>query len=198
MAGEEQFTIGTRANCSDGACGEVRRLVIDPGTDTVTHLVIGPEHGHETGRLVPVDLVDTTAGELSLRCSLAEFNGLDPAEERHLVAGMEGVTGGTIGGAPADWAGPAHRYTAVDDVVPEGETQVLPGQPVHAVDGEIGRVQGFVVDQDDHRVTHVLLQEGHLWGRKQVAIPVSAVTMIDDWVRLNITKDEVANLPPVG
>jgi hypothetical protein len=30
------------------------------------------------------------------------------------------------------------------------------------------------VTQPGH-VTHVLLQEGHLWGRKEVAIPITAV-----------------------
>jgi PRC-barrel domain len=67
----------------------------------------------------------------------------------------------------------------------------------HALDGEIGRVQGLLVDPDDHRVTHVLLREGHLRGRKQVAIPVSAVTGIQDGVRLNITTQQVQDLPPV-
>jgi Amino acid permease len=38
----------------------------------------------------------------------------------------------------------------------------------------------------------------HLWGRKQVAIPVSAVASIDDGIRLNITKRQVEDLPPVG
>jgi hypothetical protein len=50
------------------------------------------------------------------------------------------------------------------------------GDPVHALDGEIGRVQGLLLDPDHHRVTHVLLQEGHLWGHKKVSVPVSAVT----------------------
>jgi hypothetical protein len=46
-------------------------------------------------------------------------------------------------------------------------------------------------------VTHVLLKEGHLWGRRQVAIPVSAVASVDDGIRLKITKQEVEDLPPV-
>jgi len=46
-------------------------------------------------------------------------------------------------------------------------------------------------------VTHVLLQEGHLWGRKEVAIPISAVTGADDGIGLNLTKDQVRDLPPV-
>jgi sporulation protein YlmC with PRC-barrel domain len=72
------------------------------------------------------------------------------------------------------------------------------GESVHALDGEIGKVQGFLVDPDDNRVTHVLLQEGHLWGRKEVSIPISAVTGVDAGIRLNITKKQVEDLPPVG
>ena len=74
-----------------------------------------------------------------------------------------------------------------------------PQNRVHAVDGEIGRVQGFLVNPGDDRVTHVLLQEGHLWGRKKVAIPISAVTGVDDaGVRLSLTKEQVGELPPVA
>ena len=36
----------------------------------------------------------------------------------------------------------------------------------------------------------------HLWGRKQVAIPVSAVASVDDGIQLNVTKQQVEDLPP--
>ncbi len=45
--------------------------------------------------------------------------------------------------------------------------------------------------------THVLLDEGHLWGQKRVAIPIGAVKDVEDGVRLNLTKDEVRDLPAV-
>jgi hypothetical protein len=45
-------------------------------------------------------------------------------------------------------------------------------------------------------VTHVLLQEGHLWGRKDVVIPVSAVTKVENGIWLNLTKKQVEDLPP--
>ena len=54
-----------------------------------------------------------------------------------------------------------------------------------------------MIDPTDHHVTHVLLDEGHLWGKKQVAIPISAVKDVDDGVRLTLTKDDVGELPPV-
>ena len=47
-------------------------------------------------------------------------------------------------------------------------------------------------------MTHVLLQEGHLWGRKEVAIPISAVTGVEAGIRLNISKQQVESLPSVA
>ena len=89
------------------------------------------------------------------------------------------------------WAWVTGRRSSSSHAVPLGETEVERHESVHAADGEIGRVEGFVVDPADHKVTHVLLQEGHLWGRKEVAIPISAVSSVDAGIRLNITKKQV-------
>ena len=88
--------------------------------------------------------------------------------------------------------------TVTYDAVPLDEVEVRRGDHVHATDGHIGKVQGLVIDPDSHHVTHVLLQEGHAWGRKEVAIPIGAVTSVDaDGIRLNLTKQQVQDLPPV-
>jgi uncharacterized protein YrrD len=71
------------------------------------------------------------------------------------------------------------------------------GEQVHATDGEIGKVKGLVIDRTSHHVSHVLLEEGHLWGRKEVAIPISAVAGFDKGIQLNLTKDQVQDLPAV-
>ena len=195
MAAETEFVIGAKANCTDGPCGEVTRLIVDPAARTVTHLVIDPAHGEEQGyaRLVPLDLVDAAADEIRLRCTLAEFGQLERAEERVLVEGR--ATGLGPGGTRAPMGVPKAARTVVEEIVPLGETQLRPGEPVHAVDGEIGHVHGFLVNEG-HRVTHVLLKEGHFWGRKEVAIPVSAVTGLEYGIRLNLTKKQVEDLPP--
>ena len=182
-------------------------MIVDPATDTVTHLVIEPRHGRHPGRLVPLDLIDTTSGGIRLRCTLAEFGELDHAEHKERVEGHDTgpaipvIRPGPVGALSMQAQGgspmPRPARFIVQEVVPAGEIQVRPGEHVHALDGEIGLVQGLLVDPEDHRVTHVLLREGHLRGRKQVAIPVSAVTGIQDGIRLNITKQQVQNLPPV-
>jgi sporulation protein YlmC with PRC-barrel domain len=195
----------------------VSRVVVDPVARAVTHLVVEPKHRHGAGRLVPLDLVDATTGEVRLRCTLAEFEKLDPAEETQFRPGSGypgfpgygseqvlswryyGLSMGD-GTSLSSSAGPGSgrvMRTATYDSVPLGEVEVRRGEHVHATDGEVGRVEGLVIDPRNHHVTHVLLQEGHLWGRKEVAIPIGAVTGVEDGIRLNISKQEVADLPPV-
>jgi sporulation protein YlmC with PRC-barrel domain len=200
---ETVFTIGADAVCTDGACGKVIRVVVDPVARAVTHLVVEPKHRQGLGRLVPLDLVDTTTGEVRLRCTVEGFEKLAYAEETHFLPGtgaMYGCAPGHILAWPLYGLNDGEIPRAVTyDKVPLGEVAVRRGDQVHATDGGIGRVQGLVIDPADHHVTHVLLQEGHLWGRRQVAIPISAVTRIDDdGIRLNMTKQEVEDLPSVG
>jgi hypothetical protein len=210
-----EYVLGATASCMDGVCGVVSRTILDPAARAVTHLVIVPRHHHAEGRLVPVELIEATAGEIRLRCTLAEFARLDPAEEVEVV-GDDGYGGGygqaeaiqgygNVGsmgvGGSASGLGIGMDLghstpVVVSHAVPLGETEVGRHESVHCVDGEIGRVEGFLVSPADHEVTHVLLQEGHLWGRRQVAIPVSAVASVDAGIRLNITKKQVEDLPP--
>lgn len=213
MSDIAQYTIGAEVSCSDGGCGNLSRVVIDPVARTLTHLVVEPKHQQASGRLVPIDLVDATAEEIRLRCSRAEFDALEHAEETHFLpeAGEDmGYAAGQAlawpyyglgGGMGAMGMGGMEMATPiliVDDRVPAGEVEVRRGQPVHATDGDIGRVRGLVVDPGDHHVTHVLLEQGHLWGKRQITIPIGAVKDVGtDGVQVNLTREEVRDLPPV-
>jgi sporulation protein YlmC with PRC-barrel domain len=206
MAETTSFTIGADASCTDGVCGEVSRVIVNPVARAVTHLVIEPKHHHDCGRLVPLDLIDDTTDEIRLRCTLADFEKLDPAEETQFLPGTPGYPGYDpeqvafmpYYGMGTGMAGAAFTpLTVTYDTVPLDEVEVRRGEQVHATDGHIGRVQGLVIDANNHHVTHVLLQEGHLWGRKEVAIPIRAVIGVDDGIQLNITKQQVQDLPPV-
>jgi sporulation protein YlmC with PRC-barrel domain len=212
MAEPSQFTIGAEARCSDGVCGEVTRVVVDPVARAVTHLVVEPAHRQGLGRLVPLDLVEDATDGILLRCTMAQFEELDPAEDTQFVPGSAGYAAygpeqvvswpyyGLAGTAMAPGMDPelvGVSPTVTYDTIPVGEVAVRRGEPVHATDGSIGHVQGLVIDPRNRHVTHVLLQEGHLWGRKEVAIPIGAVAGVDDGIRLSISKREVEDLPAV-
>src|ERR1700685_1536587 len=93
MADTSQFMIRTEASCSDGAVGKVSRVIVDPVAEKVTHLVVEPEHRRDTGRLAPLDLVDGGADGIRLRCSKAEFEKLEPAEENQFIPATSGYEG---------------------------------------------------------------------------------------------------------
>jgi hypothetical protein len=62
------------------------------------------------------------------------------------------------------------------------ETSFVIGADARCTDGVCGKVVGVVVDL----------------GRREVAIPIGAVTGTVDNVQLDITKQQVENLPPVS
>jgi sporulation protein YlmC with PRC-barrel domain len=228
------YTIGAPVSCSDGACGELARIIVDPVARAVTHLVVEPKHEHKHGRLVPLGLVETTPDGIQLSCTKAEFEDLDPAEETQFrpASGWPGAVG-YGSGQVLDWRyygltaragddlrsygitsgeGPGHQTGlassagpgaghaergATYDSVPLGEVEVRHGDRVCATDGEIGLVEGLVIDPANHGVTHVLLQEGHLWGRKEVAIPIAAVTSVDDGISVSLSRQQIGDLPSV-
>jgi sporulation protein YlmC with PRC-barrel domain len=212
MSDSERFELGSQVVCSDGSCGAVRRVVIDPATGVVTHLAVAPRHDHGTGRLVPVDLVASAGDEIELGCSMTEFEALLPAQDSELLpAGasqalayqqdqMMGSVYSGLAVVPGQVLSPGQGQgtkTRTFDRVPDGEVDVRRGDQVEAIDGAIGRVRGLVVDPADHHVTHVLLEEGHPWGKKEVAIPIGSVERVDHGVRVNLTKEQVRELPPV-
>ena len=202
------FTIGAAAVCSDGPCGAVSRVVVDPVARELTHLVVEPEHRSGLGRLVALDKVEPGTGEVRLAYTLAEFEKLPSAEEMDFLPGGSGYHAyaaheayywpyfGLEGEADPNLA----LASAVEtrDKLPPGEIGVRRGEAVHASDGEIGKVEGLVVDSAQGHVTHVLLQEGHLWGRKQVALPIGAIEKIEGGITVKLTKHDIEALPAVG
>lgn len=214
MSETTEFTIGSDVSCSDGSCGELRRVVVDPVARALTHLVVEARHRRGTGHLVPIDLVTSSGAEIRLSCSVAQFEALEDAEETRFLPGALGQWGygqdqmlshpyyglgmGGMGMGGMGMGMGVGPQPIIFDRVPVGEVEVRRGEHVQATDGPIGKVQGLVVDPHHHQVTHVLLDEGHLWGKKRVAIPIGAVTGVDDGVQLNLTKDAVRDLPPVG
>jgi hypothetical protein len=209
MAEAEPFAIGAAVSCSDGPCGNLVKVVVDPVARAVTHVVVEPEHRSGLARLVALSLVEpgTDAKAIRLRMALDEFEALPHAEETYFLPGGSGESAyeahelyywpyfGLTGGIQPD-ASDASGLV-LRDTIPPGEVEVRRGDGVHASDGEIGKVEGLVVEPAHGHVTHVLLQEGHLWGRKQVAIPIGAVTHLEGGISVDLSKGDIEALPAV-
>ena len=200
----ERFKIGDQVDATDGRCGQLTRVIFDPIADALTHLVVAPGHHEELARLVPVALVERIEDDvIQLNCTKQRFEMLDDAEDLQFLPADATATG--YGTHASAWPyfglgmplGHHHDPMSIDRV-PLGEVEIRRGDTVHARDGWIGAVQGLVVDPADQHVTHVILQEGHLWGRKQVAIPIGVANRAAGELRVDLTKDEIEALPPVS
>ena len=216
-----EYVIGSRVQCAGDECGEVEFVVVDPVADKLTHLVVRPDEAGDDpaggqARLVPAHIaMPGPDGGVDLNCTRARFDEFEPAMQTFFLPEAERIgpahdervlewpfyglamTPTNLTGLAAPGVSPQHAAATVERV-PVGEVSIRRGERVHAVDGEIGRVRGLIVVPPDSEVSHVLLDEGHLWGRKRVAIPIRDVTGIDaEGVAVRLAKAEIKNLPPV-
>jgi len=207
-----KYEIGSRVYCSECQCGQLTNVVVDPETHQLEHLIVVPGHGTDA-RLVPASVAHPEGDAVRLHCTLEEFRAMEPASDAHLIPvdpdGAQRDLHDEHPGWPFFELGPSAprlglaapepvlmpRVTS-DYHVPPGEARLDPVH-VHATDGFIGHFRGVVVPPDGDAVTHLLLDEGHLWGHKCVAIPVGTIDKVDEnGVSLRLTKHEIKELAP--
>jgi sporulation protein YlmC with PRC-barrel domain len=205
----EEIPINAPVTCSDGPCGKSIAAIVDRETMRVTHLAVEDESLTYAPyqRLVPVDqIVETTAESIRLRCTREGVDRMAPFIHTHYVATLQEdysqYEGGEGPGGVEMWGG-ASTVGAVttrveEEAVPAGEVAIHYGAAVRAHKHKVGQVDELVVDPDGGRITHLLLRKGHLWGKKDVAVPVTAIVAVNaDEVILNIDKEAIEALPAV-
>jgi sporulation protein YlmC with PRC-barrel domain len=213
-----RLELGSPVQCTDGPFGEVADVVVDPTKRRVTHLVVEPHHRHGLARLVPIEFASVQEGPppaVSLRCTVEEVRRLEPVQEfAYLRLGEvpDDDPGWDIGvesvlAQPYYGYGYGHATAPVEldphvsmtyDRIPKGEVEIRRASEVTSSDGQhVGHVDGLLVDSED-AITHLVLERGHLWGKREVTIPMGAVARVHtDAVTLTLTKDEVGALPSV-
>jgi hypothetical protein len=219
MDRRERFEIGARVSCrNDSVIGHLKRVVADPLAGCLTHLVVGPARGQAHDRLVPIGMAHVAASVIVLSCDAAGFEALQPAVETEFIAGSLDESGygpdetylwPNYGLSAGGMGTPGFRLSArtfngnvghdvVSDQVPLDDVELRRGSAVIATDGPVGHLHGLIIDQSDARITHLLLQHGHLWGHREVAIPLHCVTTMTGDIRLNVSKDDVESFPAVA
>jgi len=201
-----EIPINAQVECTDGVCGRSVFVLINPVVEEVTHLVVktGPSTHQEY--IVPVDLVsETIADTIQLRCTKADIEKMEKFIVTRFikdkVPARNYVYGGTYGAGSFYYL----PYNTPDVTVtnrvdfqqlPPGDLAVNRGTSVEAIDGYIGKVDEFVVNPKNCHITHLVMREGHLWGEKEVVIPISAIDKtMGDTVYLKLDKHQIESLP---
>ena len=192
-----------KVQCTDGACGESITVIVNPTTQSVTHFVVKDKSLPDPNeRLVPVDQVEeATSQMIRLRCTKTGLAEMEPFTETQFIKTEE----------------PSLAYSQYDSYmfpyvmnvgtvempveverVPPGEVAIHRGTMVEATDGFLGEVGELVVEPQSGHITHFVLREGHLWGKKEITLPLSAIDYAEfDTVYLKLDKKAVELLPVV-
>jgi uncharacterized protein YrrD len=187
---------------ADGsACGHTTYVVLNPVIEKMTHVVVQRSVWPNDQRLVPIELVtESTEDHIRLSCSKEELAKMDTFIETEFVESE--VTQYLADPYVLNWP---YRFSEVDRIpieherIPIGELAVHRGARVEATDGSVGHIDSFLVDETSEHITHIVLSEGHLWGHKEVNIPVSSIDRIEeDTVYLKLDKDSIDRLPMIS
>jgi sporulation protein YlmC with PRC-barrel domain len=191
--------VEAKVHCVDGPGGESTQVIIYPTTNKVTHVVVKERQAPHTERLVPLRSVVETADDLiRLRCTRRELSGMRAfiltEFVRAEIPGYEDISGYILHPyVVPQWVQVEHES------IPPGELGVRRGARVRATDGNIGRVDEFVVDPDSGHITHLVLREGLPWDQEEVTIPITEIDRIEEKaVYLKLDKDGVEALPAVA
>jgi len=203
-----EIPLNAQVDCTDGVYGRSVYVLINPVINQVTHLVVKEDSSPNTEYIVPVDVVsETIADTIRLRCSKAELEKMDPFIKTTFIEEKVpdnylsyGSRYGYGMGAYYYWPYSGFKRTVNVPVehrqIQQGELAVRRGTRVEATDGYVGHVDEFVVNPENGHITHLVMREGHLWGKKDVIIPLSAMgDTRKDTVFLKLDKHQVESLP---
>ena len=202
-----EIPLNAQVECTDGVCGHSVYVLVDPLVDKVISLVVKETSSPNTEYIVPVDVISATiADTIQLRCSKAELEKMDPFIQTEYIAeklpDRDFMYAGGVYGMGSYYYLPyvTPKVTVQVPVehrqIPLGELAIRRGTRVEATDGYVGKVDEFVVNPKNGHITHVVMREGHLWGKKDVIVPISAIGETrEDTVILKLDKHQVESLP---
>ena len=196
-----EISINASVQCLDGPAGHITSVIINPKDRSVTHLVVETKTLPKEARMVPVALVaEATPATIKLNCKQADVGKLTQFFEHEFIQ----VDIPMMEYAPRSYvvwpyAEPEKNYTdIIHEHIPPGELAVRRGAKIDATDGPVGKIDEFLIDPKDGNITHLILREGHLWGTKDVVVPITAIDNIkENCVQLKIDKAAIAELPVV-
>lgn len=211
-----QFKEGANVFTADGErVGTIDRVVLEPDTKEVTHLVVQKGFLFTEDKVVPMSLVGPATEErVTLREGAGDLEALPDFEESHYVPierGRQSAPGS------AHWARPLHLYPPIGTYwttggyadyarpqyvakternIPEGTVALEEGAKVMSSDGEhVGDVERIFTDPLEERATHLLVSEGLILKDKKLIPAGWMSTVHEDEVHLLVDSDLVESLP---
>jgi uncharacterized protein YrrD len=215
-----QFKENAEVITSDGQkVGQIDRMVIDPGSKELTHLVVKKGFLFTKDKVVPLDLVETASEDrIVLKEGPQDPDDFPDFEKTHFIPveeartpekrGSKGLSllawyyplpGGAwwhtrMGAYPGYPKPPYVRRTELN--IPDGTVPLEERAKVVSRDGEhVGDIERVYADEEQQRVTHLLVSRG-LVSKSRKLIPSMWVENVsEDKVRLSVGERFIEKLP---
>jgi len=176
-----QIPLRVDVECTDGLAGKTTSVIVNRETLQPTHFAVREDLSPHTERLVPVSYVaELTADLVRLNCTMEEFRAMD----EFITITYETVElmryAGAADGSGTIYTPEIETYTEKTENLPKGGISIRSGKEVQARDGKVGRAVNLIEDPATGEVTHFVMREAHLWGDKDLIVPVSMISYIDD------------------
>lgn len=193
--------LNAKVSCAEDFCGHSTEVVLRPTTKQVTHIIVKEKGFPYMNRIVPIELVvESPVHPVHLRCTRGQLAVLKPFLEienvqddvPHFVYEADEYRRWPYD-TPEEMPIPAELERISPDAL-----VIRQGTRVKATDGRVGEVSAFLTEPMNGHITHLTVREGHLWGQKDVTIPVSEIERIEeDVVSLKLDKQGVERLPAI-
>jgi len=207
--------LGYKLAASDGEIGLIedfyfddqnwalRYLVVDTGSWLAGRLVLISPHAF--GRLDPEEKslsVNLTRQQIEDSPSIESHQ---PVSRQHEVDYCRYYrwqpywNGGTMWGLGAEVMVAPPSPTPAETAHQGDETHLrsakaVKGYTIHATDGLLGEISGFIVDDQNWTIRDMIVETGHWYAGKEALIPTTAVTRIkyeDSEVFVNLSQAEI-------
>ncbi len=191
--------IGANVYCESEICGHSTYIVVNPINDQITHFVLKEKQFPNLERLIPVKyIVESTHEKIILRFDLKALPKMEAFIDADFINDHDLNLKYPMQ-SHVLWpycVGEETMISDVNDSLPTGEILIHRGTRVKASDGYVGKVDEFLVNPQNDQISHLIMRKGHLWGMKDVTIPVSKIENYDEGtVYLKGTMKSIAELP---
>jgi uncharacterized protein YrrD len=199
--------------------GRIDRVVIDPKSDELTHLVVKKGFLFTTDKVVPIEHVETTTEDrVELKAGPGDPDEFPDFEETHYIQAPESGTFAKreLGGIkPLAWYYPLPRgawwrtgmgvypgypqppYIRKTELnIPDDTVPLEEGAKVVSTEGDhVGDVERVYAEEEEQRVTHLLISKGLVSKTRKLIPSMWVESVSEDNVRLSISKNFVEELP---
>ncbi len=193
--------------------GTLNRVIIDPNTRKVTHLVVEKGLLFNTNKIIPIEQVDPQNEEkIVLTSSEHDLKEFQDFEEDHFVSLDEAEN--TEPGVEYSYWYPPPTFPAwrtgmqmvmppvptyairTTQNVPDGTVALDEGARVESADGkQVGHIEQLIVEPENNHVTHLVISAGLLFKERKL-IPVNWISTIGEReVRLSVNARTLEKLP---